>query len=98
MKTLTTVLAVALTATVVLATPNTAKCAACHGIDWSKKALGKSKVVADMNATDIVTALKGYKAGTYGAAMKGVMKGQVAGYNDEELEAIAAEISETVKK
>lgn len=68
------------------------KCVGCHGGDWSKKAMGKSKVVANMTHADIATALKGYKAGTYGGPMKGLMKGQVASYSNADLDAFAATI------
>jgi len=67
-------------------------CAACHGADWSKHAMGKSKVVSEMSHADIATALKGYKAGTYGGPMKGVMKGQVARYSDADLDAFSQTI------
>ncbi len=67
-------------------------CAACHGANWEKKAMGKSKVVANMAHADIAVALKGYKAGTYGGSMKGVMKGQVGRYSDADLEAFAQTI------
>jgi cytochrome c-type protein NapB len=67
-------------------------CASCHGADWSKAALGKSKIVAGMTHAEIATALKGYKDGSYGGAMKGLMKGQVAKYSDAELEAFAQTI------
>ena len=70
----------------------TASCKGCHGADFEKKAMGKSKVVKDMSSTDIVTALKGYKDGSYGGAMKGMMKGQVASLSDADIEAIASEI------
>lgn len=84
---------VALTATTALmAGVNAGACQGCHGADWSKHALGKSKVVADMTHADIAAALKGYKAGTYGGPMKGLMKGQVAKYSDADLEAFAQTI------
>ncbi|MEA1982868.1 MAG: cytochrome C [Campylobacterota bacterium] len=67
-------------------------CAACHGADWSKHAMGKSKNVAEMTHADIAAALKGYKAGTYGGPMKGVMKGQVGRYTDAELDAFSQTI------
>ncbi len=67
-------------------------CAACHGAHWEKKAMGKSKVVAEMTHADIAAALKGYKAGTYGGPMKGVMKGQVARYSDADLDAFSQTI------
>ena len=34
----------------------------------------------------------GYKKGTYGGPMKGVMKGQVARYSEADLKAAAADI------
>jgi cytochrome c-type protein NapB len=71
---------------------STAACVGCHGKNFEKKAMGKSKVVKDMSKADIVAALKGYKAGTYGGAMKGLMKGQVAKLSDADMEAIAASI------
>lgn len=67
-------------------------CAACHGADFKKSALGKSKIVSELTHKEIATALKGYKAGTYGGAMKAVMKGQVARYSDDDLEAFAQTI------
>jgi len=69
-----------------------AACAGCHGANFEKAALGKSKIVKDMTHADIATALKGYKAGTYGGAMKGLMKGQVAKYSDADLDAFAQTI------
>jgi len=45
-----------------------------------------------MTHADIATSLKGYKDGSYGGAMKGLMKGQVAKYSDAELEAFAQTI------
>lgn len=84
---------VALTATTALmAGVEAGACQGCHGADWSKIALGKSKNVAEMTHADIAAALKGYKAGTYGGAMKGLMKGQVAKYSDADLEAFAQTI------
>ncbi len=67
-------------------------CAACHGANWEKHAMGKSKIVKDMTHAEIATALKGYKAGTFGGPMKGVMKGQVARYSDADLEAFSQTI------
>ena len=67
-------------------------CAACHGANFEKHAMGKSKIVKDMTHAEIATALKGYKAGTFGGPMKGVMKGQVARYSDADLEAFSQTI------
>jgi len=71
---------------------STAACAGCHGASFEKKALGKSKVVKEMSKEDIVKALKGYKDGSYGGAMKSMMKGQVASLSDADIEAIAEAI------
>ena len=65
------------------------KCSACHGQTGEKKALGKSEVIKGWEATRTVAALKGYKNGTYGGAMKGLMKGQVSPLNDTQIEEIA---------
>ncbi|MGM0534294.1 MAG: c-type cytochrome [Campylobacterota bacterium] len=65
------------------------KCAACHGANGEKVALGKSKVIKDMSKEDFVAAMQGYKDGTYGGAMKSMMMGQVATLNKEQIEAIA---------
>ncbi len=70
----------------------TAACKGCHGKTFEKAALGKSKIVKDMSKDEIIKALKGYKDGSYGGAMKTVMKGQVASLKDDQIEAIAAEI------
>jgi len=71
---------------------NTTACKGCHGANFEKKALGKSKVVAEMSKADIATALKGYKDGSYGGAMKGMMKGQVAKLDEAAIKAIADEV------
>ncbi|MBI3873489.1 MAG: cytochrome C [Arcobacter sp.] len=62
-------------------------CKGCHGQNFEKAALGKSKIVKDMTKAEVSKALTGYKAGTYGGAMAGVMKGQVAKYSEADLAA-----------
>ena len=42
-----------------------------------------------MTHADIAAALKGYKNGSYGGPMKGLMKGQVARYSDADLDAFS---------
>ncbi|WP_298751094.1 c-type cytochrome [uncultured Arcobacter sp.] len=83
---LTTILAC-----VSFASPYT-KCAGCHGANGEKAALGKSKIIKDMSKADIVASLKGYKDGTYGGPMKGLMKGQVMTLSDADINAIAEQI------
>ncbi|MBD3824689.1 MAG: c-type cytochrome [Epsilonproteobacteria bacterium] len=69
------------------------KCASCHGQKAEKSALNKSQVIAGWDAAKIEAALKGYKDGTYGGAMKGLMKGQVASYDDAKIKAVAEYIA-----
>jgi len=66
-----------------------AACAGCHGQHFEKAAMGKSKIVKDMSLKDILTALKGYKAGTYGDSMKQMMVAQVKNLKDSDLEAMS---------
>ncbi len=84
--------------TVAASAYDTKACAGCHGADFEKKAMNVSKVVKDMSKEDIVAALKGYKAGTYGAAMKAVMKPNADKLSDEDIEAIATQIAGGDKK
>ncbi len=70
------------------------KCAACHGANAEKAALGKSGIIQGRDAASIVADLKGYKAGTTNKkGMGALMKGQVATYSDEDIAAVAAYIS-----
>ena len=73
------------------------KCAGCHGASAEKVALGKSKVIANMSEDELNVALNGYKDGTYGGAMKGLMKGQVASFSQDDIKAVASYIT-TLKK
>lgn len=66
-----------------------AKCQACHGAKGEKKALGVSKIISAMSKDEIVSSLLGYKNGTYGGKMAGVMKGQVANLTKKDFELIA---------
>ncbi|MGB3750427.1 MAG: c-type cytochrome [Arcobacteraceae bacterium] len=81
----------------VVATPDATKlynkCAACHGLNAEKKALNNSQIIKDWEAAKIAEALKGYKNGTYGGAMKGLMVGQVANLSDAEIDALSEHIS-----
>ena len=64
-------------------------CTGCHGADFEKAAMGKAKVVKDMTAEEITTALNGYKDGSYGGPMKAIMKGQAAGMSEDDIKAFA---------
>ncbi len=69
------------------------KCAGCHGQNGEKKALGKSAVIQGWDKDKTNEVLKGYKDGTYGAAMKAVMISQVRALSDENIEDLAIFIS-----
>ena len=71
---------------------STAVCKGCHGQQWEKVAMGKGKVVKNMSKAQIVKALKGYKKGSYGGAMKGLMKAQVKNLSVADFNKIAAQI------
>jgi cytochrome c553 len=69
------------------------KCAACHGANAEKPALNKSKIIKGWSVEEVMNALHGYKDGTYGSSMKGVMKSQISNYSEAELKALAEHIS-----
>ena len=87
-----TVVGILACSVVAFAGVNFGACKGCHGANWEKKALGKSKIVKNMTKAEIEKALLGYKHGGYGGPMKGVMKGQVARYSDADLKAAAQAI------
>lgn len=68
-------------------------CAGCHGANAEKAALGKSAVIKGWDVEKTVAALKGYKDGSYGGPMKGVMKGQVTRLSDADIKAVSEHIS-----
>ncbi len=70
------------------------KCIACHGANAEKVALGKSEVIAGWDVAKLVESMKGYKAGTLNNhGMGAMMKGQMAPYSDEDIQAVAEYIS-----
>lgn len=71
-----------------------AKCAACHGANFEKAALGKSAIVYGQSASDIYASLIGYKQGTRNTAgMGALMKGQVAAMSNNDMWAVAEYIA-----
>jgi cytochrome c-type protein NapB len=67
-------------------------CKSCHGQQYEKAALGKSKVLRDITKEEIQKALIGYKNKTYGGQLKGVMEGQVSKYSEKELKSFELEL------
>jgi cytochrome c553 len=65
------------------------KCTACHGAQGEKSALNKSKIMKDLSKEEFIASLKGYKDGTYGGALKNLMKPQVAALSDEDIAGLA---------
>ncbi|CAA6818565.1 MAG: Cytochrome C553 (soluble cytochrome f) [uncultured Sulfurovum sp.] len=70
---------------------DTASCVGCHGANFEKAAMGKSKIVKDMTAEEITTALNGYKDGSYGGPMKMLMKAPATGMSEADIKAFADE-------
>ena len=68
------------------------KCATCHGAAGEKAAMGKSKIIKDMPKADFISALKGYKDGSYGGAQKALMVAQVKDMDEATMNEIAATI------
>lgn len=68
-------------------------CAGCHGANGEKAALGKSLPIKGWDAAKVESSLKGYKDGSYGGPMKGVMKGQVARLSDADIKAVSEYIA-----
>lgn len=66
-------------------------CKACHGVKGEINITTQSKsfVPANLTKAEIEKALNGYKDGSYGGAMKGLMKGQVAKLTDADIKALA---------
>jgi len=69
------------------------KCVGCHGSNAEKKALNKSQIIKGWDKEKVISAIEGYKNGTYGSSMKGVMKSQVSKLNKNEIEAVSKYIS-----
>jgi cytochrome c553 len=69
------------------------KCAGCHGMKGEKHALGQSNIIAGQSKEELIKKIEGYKNGTYGGAMKGLMAGQVKNLTPEEIDALATYIS-----
>ncbi len=69
-------------------------CSSCHGVNGEKKALNKSQVIQGWSEVQTSTALNGYKDGSYGGAMKGLMKSQVTKLSDEDIAILSKYISE----
>jgi len=68
-------------------------CASCHGIKGNEKALSKSEIINGWSKKRIENALMGYKNGSYGGEMKGIMKGQVMRLSTKDIKKLAALIS-----
>jgi cytochrome c553 len=72
-----------------------AKCAGCHGKDGKTKALGKSELLFGQSKDVLEEKIEAYKSGTRNVAGMGtLMKGQVAGMSEENIEDVSEYISE----
>ncbi len=73
------------------------KCVGCHGQNGEVHALGKSQKINEWDAAKIENALLGYKNGTYGGNMKGVMKAQVMNLSETDIKSLSTYISKMGK-
>ncbi len=68
-------------------------CVECHGASAEKSAMGKSQVIKGWSSSQIVDALNGYKAGTYGGPLKALMKVQADKLDAASVQDVAQYIS-----
>lgn len=73
-------------------------CAGCHGEKGEKNALGYSDKIQGWAPEKVKKALYGYREGTYGGLMTGVMKKQAENLTEEEIEQLANYIPTLGKK
>ncbi len=69
----------------------TRKCIGCHGMDFGKKALGRSEVVKGWSAKKIESSLKAYRTTTESDEL--VMKAQIGNYTDAQIKTVAKYIA-----
>ena len=69
------------------------KCAACHGNHAEKSALNQSAVIGEWDSKRITNAIVGYQDGTYGGAMKTLMRNQVKDLSRNQIEALSEYIA-----
>ena len=69
------------------------KCASCHGIDAKKSALNASVPIAGWSTGKTQDALNGYKDGSFGGKMKGIMQGQSKPLSDSDIKLLSDYIS-----
>lgn len=68
------------------------KCYSCHGSNASKQALNKSAIIAGWSKERITNALNGYKDGTYGGSLKGVMTAIANGLSEKDIKIVSEKI------
>jgi len=73
------------------------KCAVCHGKNGEKSALGKSKIINEFSASELEKNMNGYLDGSYGYAMKSLMKSQLKDLSKSDIKKLATYIA-TMKK
>jgi cytochrome c553 len=66
------------------------KCVGCHGAHGERAfASTPTRVPNKLSKADVKKSLHGYKDGSYGGAMKNLMKGQAASLTDAQIDEIA---------
>ena len=68
------------------------RCAGCHGTNGQKEALGRSHIINQMDRERLLKSMHGYQNGTYGGALKGLMKGQLKDLSLKQIDLLATYI------
>lgn len=68
------------------------RCASCHGLNGEVPAMGRAKIINKFTKEELIKAIKGYKAGTYGGGLKNFMRPHVMDLTKEKIEEIAQQI------
>jgi len=89
MKKIVGILSICLVTGLVAQEINIQACIACHGDDWSKEAMGKSRKLSELSYNEILTSLKGYKSKTKEGKLARIMEGQIARFTECEIKEIA---------
>ena len=90
MKKIVTTSIVALTVASSLMAGVPGSCKSCHGANGEKNTILKTKGIPNkLSKADILTALKGYRAGTRNTYGKAMMMGAARGLSDAQQQAVA---------
>jgi len=82
----------------IFAEVNVVKCTGCHGPHFEKHAMGTSRIVKDLNSSEIYNSLIKYRDGNKTSKFSGIMKFQVKDYNNAQIKDISTKIGKNYAK